>query len=318
MNKVAVSQSPWSIINRDHTRLKHNITRSAFEVWLTIWNGPRQQWIEKNIYVVDLFAGPGYCYDEKGKRESSGSPIIFLEEILKKKQKIIGNQICIEMFLVEKDLDAFKELKINTEKFIKDNNLRKVVKITYYNDDCNLSINDILYNIKKTQKRPVFFFVDPWGLQTDKETIKKIVNLPNKKDIIMNYMLEGIKRVVGVYEKVVFAHSEDLKELNTAKRLQKFLGSAISPYQNLNQTKKHLEVLVGYCEVFNNAELNVVLFDMRHQSKNKIIYVLLHACSNNTITNVIDSIMKSEQQKNMPQRILITDAVTKKLLKKKR
>ena len=94
------------------------------------------------------------------------------------------------------------------------------------------------------------------------------------------------------------------------------MGNAISAYQNPGQSKKHLAALTNYCKVFNKAKLNVVLFDMKCENKNKIIYVLLYACSSDQITDVIDDIMKREKQKSMPQKTLFKNLTTK-IFKKK-
>lgn len=52
------NKNPWDITKRPHTRTKLEIVRKVFSIWLTIWNGPRQQrWIAKEWYAMDLFAG---------------------------------------------------------------------------------------------------------------------------------------------------------------------------------------------------------------------------------------------------------------------
>jgi len=41
--------------------------KDIFDIWITIWNGPKQQkWVAKEWYIVDLFAGRGW-YDDNGK-----------------------------------------------------------------------------------------------------------------------------------------------------------------------------------------------------------------------------------------------------------
>ena len=77
----------WDITKRPHTRTKLRMLRKIFDIWLTIWNGPNQQkWVSKEWYILDLFAGRGW-HDDK-KKEVSGSPLIFLEEIIKQEKKL--------------------------------------------------------------------------------------------------------------------------------------------------------------------------------------------------------------------------------------
>ncbi|MEM5777934.1 MAG: hypothetical protein QXJ06_05885, partial [Candidatus Aenigmatarchaeota archaeon] len=67
----------WDLTNRPSTLTKLEIFRKLFDTWLTIWN--KQKWIDKELYVIDLFAGRG-----KYENNSYGSPLIFLDVISEK------------------------------------------------------------------------------------------------------------------------------------------------------------------------------------------------------------------------------------------
>jgi len=74
--------------------------KDIFDIWITIWNGPKQQkWVAKEWYIVDLFAGRGW-YDDNGKK-INGSPLIFLEKILEQESKLRKNGIKIKLFFIE-------------------------------------------------------------------------------------------------------------------------------------------------------------------------------------------------------------------------
>ena len=104
----------WDISNKPSTKTKLKILENVFDAWLTIWN--KQDWVSNEWYIVDLFAGRGKYIDEGN--EINGSPLIFLERIAVKKDKMKQN-LKPKLFLVEKKKSNFNILKGNVEKFIK-------------------------------------------------------------------------------------------------------------------------------------------------------------------------------------------------------
>lgn len=91
------SRDRWNISNRVSTKTKLEILKKCFNVWLTVWNN--QNWASNEWYVVDLFAGRG-AYTENGKK-INGSPLVFLDTISNKKEKLKKN-LKIKLFFVEK------------------------------------------------------------------------------------------------------------------------------------------------------------------------------------------------------------------------
>jgi len=73
------SENLWDISDRPSTKTKLEILKKVFDVRITIWN--KQDWVESEWYIMDLFTGRGECNDNNDTR--SGSPLIFLEEIQK-------------------------------------------------------------------------------------------------------------------------------------------------------------------------------------------------------------------------------------------
>lgn len=88
--------------------------RKVFDIWLTIWN--KQGWISNEWYIIDLFAGRGSYVDERNK--VSGSPLIFLEKISEKINKL-RQEIMIKIFLIEENKKNFSALKSNIENYYK-------------------------------------------------------------------------------------------------------------------------------------------------------------------------------------------------------
>lgn len=92
------------------------------------------------------------CYEYEGK-EVSGSSLIFLEEILSKKNKLKKNNIKIKLFFVEIIKKNFNELKGKISKFVEIHpEIEDIVEIHFYKNDCNKVIGDILKKIKKKEK----------------------------------------------------------------------------------------------------------------------------------------------------------------------
>lgn len=187
---MGISKTFWDISKRPHTKNKLEILRKCFEVWITIWN--KQSWISNEWYVVDLFAGRGKYIDQQ--KPISGSPLIFLESI-EKKRNILRPDLKIKLFFVEKSRKNCDLLKKNIQQFVDDHpGVLGVVDIKIILGNCNESVDDILKDIQSTTKRPIFLFIDPSGIQIKKTTIQKIVGLKNPKDIIFNYILEGVRK----------------------------------------------------------------------------------------------------------------------------
>jgi len=136
------------------------------------WNGSKQQkWVAKEWYIVDLFAGRGW-YDDNGK-EVYGSPLIFLEKILARENKLRRNGIKIKLFFVEKTRKNFKELKKQISKFTENSpSIKDITEIYLYKEDCNIKSKDLIEQIINSSKNPVFLFIDPYGINIKKETIK--------------------------------------------------------------------------------------------------------------------------------------------------
>jgi hypothetical protein len=54
----------WDITNKISTKTKLELIEKIFNMWLTVWNAPKQQkWVDKEWYVIDLFAGRGFYTD---------------------------------------------------------------------------------------------------------------------------------------------------------------------------------------------------------------------------------------------------------------
>jgi len=279
-------QDLWDLANRPSTRTKLEILKKVFEVWLAIWNN--QNWAANEWYVVDLFAGRG-----KYKDGSYGSPLIFLENIALKKNKL-KKEIKIKLFFVEENNNNFKSLKECTSEFLRNNpDIESKIDIRFFNDDCNQIIDKIITEINNTNKQPLFVLIDPTGLQIKKITIQKIVNLKNPKDIILNFILEALVRTSGVAKKAQKGNKISMKEIKTIETLKEFIGNDVNILK-----QSHIEILEDYCRsLFIDKGLKVIAYDIPYPNRDDTLYYLLFASRKLTITNIVKDIYAKQKEK---------------------
>ena len=291
---MAKNKDLWDITNKPSTKTKLKILEKVFDVWITIWNN--QTWVSNEWYVLDLFAGRGKYIDEGN--EVNGSPLIFLQKIYEKVNKnTLRQKIKIKLFLVEKNKKNFNTLRKNVDQFIEDYSQEKNrVEIKYFQDDCNIVIEDILSQIIINRKHPIFLLIDPSGLQIKKDTVEKIVSLQNPKDIMFNYILEGVRRTSGVARKGDRGEKLNTKEIKTVETLQEFIGSDVDV---LN--KSDIEILRDYCSVFTSKDLKIAAYDVRYPDRNDIFYYLLFASRKLSITDIVKDIYTKQKEMTLGQ-----------------
>jgi three-Cys-motif partner protein len=278
----------WDISNRISTKTKLAILKKCFNVWLSVWN--KQEWASNEWYVIDLFAGRGLYADND--KNVYGSPLVFLDTI-NQKINILGKDKKIKLFMVEKNKINYNYLINNTNNFIKNNPyLEKIIEIECFNDDCNKSITQILEKITKTNKNPIFVLIDPWGIKIKKDTIENIVRLPNRKDIMFNYILEGVRRAGGIAKKKHHGEELNIKEIKTLETLSDFIGEDIDVIKANDKI-----IMENYLtSVFYTKDLKVVGYDMKYPNRKDILYYLLYASKKQTITDIVKDIYAKQKE----------------------
>lgn len=276
----------WDLTNRPSTLTKLEIFRKLFDTWLTIWN--KQKWIDKELYVIDLFAGRG-----KYENNSYGSPLIFLDVISEKLRRNKLNQsLKLKLFFVEKDPKIFQLLKENINSFPFLDEVKKIAEIRLYQNDCNIAIADIIKEMKNEEKNPVYILIDPTGLQIKRKTMDLIVNLKNKKDILFNYILEGIRRTSGVARKFLINQDLTYREIKTIQTLQEFLGDDVGIIGN------DIELLKNFVQsVFSDKGLNIIGFDIKYPDRDDTLYYLLYASEKSNIIEIVKDIYARQKEK---------------------
>jgi three-Cys-motif partner protein len=209
--------------------------------------------------------------------------------------------------LVEIKKQNFDNLKKNIEAFLNFNKtIKNIVEVHFYKEDCNTAINDILKKINNSYKNPLFVLIDPYGLQIKKQTINKIADLENSKDILLNYILEGVRRAGGVYKKGQKGTTLNKKEITTIKTFEEFMGDDV---EVISKTDK--ETLEQYVSVLAENGLNIVGYDMPYSDRNDILYYLLFASKKVKITKIVQDIYYRQKKKQDSQATLFGEEYEK-------
>ena len=303
---LSMVRDTWEITDKPHTRTKLKILRKVFNMWLTVWGGAKQQqWVGKEWYVLDLFAGRGW--HTGNYKRVSGSPLIFLEEIFLRRENLKKYKIKVKLFFVEKKKSYYEELHKEINKFKEQYlEINDVVDINLYHGDCNEVVSSIIRHLHNSSNYPLFIFVDPWGLQIKKETLNGLIDLNNPKDIMLNYILEGVRRVGGVVKKAYRGGKLNIKEIKAVESFEDFIGEDINIIG-----KDDIKILDEYVRVFRNKGLNIVGYDMPYPDRKDVLYYLLFASKKASITNIVKDIYFRERQGSGSQKGLFGDEYEK-------
>lgn len=169
--------------------------------------------------------------------------------------------------------------------------------------DFNDVIND---EIIKIGKKPVLFFIDPFGIKdVKKESILSVVNKPFAKDILFNYINEGVVRVNGLAKKCAQKKVEDItvKEFKTIEHIKNFIGEDSLKFIDSSDR----EILKYYVEnviksnntrVDEKNKLEVIAFNMPYPHKSDTIYYLLFASRNTNAIKIVRDVYAKSKEKD--------------------
>lgn len=189
-------------------------------------------------------------------------------------------------------MQIINNCKKNIAEFLKENNpLESTLEIFTCNADCNIAIDKIVSSINNINKYPLFVLIDPTSLQIKKATMEKIVKLNNYKDILFNYILEGVRRTSGVLKKGQRGELLTFQELKTIDTLKSFIGNDTDVINDGDR-----KVLENYVKVFTSQDLKVVGYDMKYSNRNDILYYFLFASKNLSITKIIKGIYAKQKE----------------------
>lgn len=280
----------WDLTGRPHTKLKLEIYKKYLNSWCKIFLN--QKYYEE-VYIVDCFAGRGE-YKENGKI-IDGSPLIalkaskqFQDEFNRKSEKN-KKKFKIKCIFIDKNKKYCKNLEKLSHIYIGKVNFEII----------NNDFNDIIRNIiKNIGYKPALFFIDPSGIKSLKrKSVLSIINKPCSKDVLLNYIEEGVSRIKGLTKKCLGKNINDvsMKELKTMQNLRDFIGPEFIDLID----KDALEILKYYVDnilksnndnVNSKNKLDVIAFNMPYSHKSDTIYYLLFASRNKNAIKIVSQV----------------------------
>jgi three-Cys-motif partner protein len=282
---------------RPQTAKKLSILRKYFGVWLKIWSGPRcVPWVDRHWYVLDLFAGTGRSHGADGG-DISGSPLVFLEEIAANASRLHRSGITITLVLREQAGANCRELEERVAAYLNEHpELESIVDLDIRCEDCNAAVAEFSATAHVTSKTPAFVFVDPYGLAIQRDAMNALVGLPWAVDVLFNYMLDGIRRVFGA------ALGTSTVAQSNAATLDGYFGNDVS-IESMAQIEDPSTYATA---VFGAKGLRTVAFFMKWPSKEAVQYILLFACRNSKVVDIMREIYAREMKDQYGQASLFS------------
>lgn len=161
-----------------HTRLKIHMLKYYLEIFSLAM---KNKFTQRNF--LDLFAGPGLCYDRDSQEFFDGSSLVAV-----KLDQPFNNYL-----FVDKDKSTSSILSKRC-KSVRHNAARNVKMLNY---DSNRQIDEILTNVK-THNSISVALADPNGLDIHFDTVRKLSSLRHM-DVIINFSVSDLKRNFPLY-----------------------------------------------------------------------------------------------------------------------
>lgn len=256
---------------RPQTEKKLRILRKYIGPWLDIWAS--QGWSDE-WFVLDLFAGSGESHGRAGT--IAGSPLVFLEEIEARRQKLEGSRR-IQLLFFEKDQEFVADLKIRVCDFVRKHELQDLVSTHIFEGDCNRSLPTVLDSLASTAGAPALVFIDPYNIDVARATVEKVLDMPWRVDALVNYMLYQAKRDVGL------AASGKRGSADAVARLRLFYGDDHVPTSQQDAEDPEWYARPILC----SRGHKVVVFRMEYPEREGDQYYLMFASKNDTVSKKI-------------------------------
>ncbi len=298
----------WNI--KPHTHRKLEILDKYLNSWSDIiftYYRKNPKWITwKTPFYVDCFSGRGKYHKDENRDCIDGSPIIAIKKLIEKKELFevkFGLKIFPKVRLIEYNQELAKELA----EFVKP--YKEKIDIEIKPNDFNQVIEEIVI---ETGFSPTFFFVDAGGIkELKKESVDKIVKKKGARDILLNYVVDGPKRIGGLGKSILNGNYKGKRldgAFKTIEQLEDFTGMEIANF--LSETNnENRDALIAYVQNVLHANnhikdekdrLTTIVYDMKDLARQKLIYYLLFSSRKAVATDIMKSIFK-ESKKNESQ-----------------
>jgi three-Cys-motif partner protein len=260
---------------------KLDLLAKYLKAYSAIMNKQKQSWL-KAYYYIDAFAGsvrPRSKEDEQ--RYIDGSPLRALQ--------------------TEPKFDAYWFIDVSPRRIERIEGLRDefpdcVIEIRQGN--CNeILCSEVIRRITYASKQRAFVFLDPYGLQVDWQTVRKLANTKTY-DIFINFSVMGVTRLLPRDQR---PEGEVLEQLNKVMGSTNWLDQIYQPPRQLSffpelepalsrETIKAEELASLYAEQLRSLFPHVSKPVLMKNSTNSVLYALCLASHNQTATNITNDI----------------------------
>jgi len=179
------STKMWDIASQ--TKIKLAILRKYLGAWATILK------VQKILYYVDGFAGPGWLWNPRAGEKVFGSPVqpiqLYLDHRFDK-----GWDYELRLVNIEKKKTYFEQLEKETSEYKK-----KGVKIRNIRGEFLDKLEDILSEISQYH---TFLFIDPFGISGIEFSELEAVLVRQNTEILLNFNYDGLQRCIGDLKKI--------------------------------------------------------------------------------------------------------------------
>lgn len=270
---------------------KLDLLAKYLKAYSAIMNNQKQSWLNA-YYYIDAFAGsvrPRAKEDEQ--RYIDGSPLRALQ--------------------TEPKFDAYWFIDVSPRRIERLEGLRDefpACTIEIRQGNCNeILCNEVISEITYASKRRAFVFLDPYGLQVDWETVRKLANT-RTCDIFVNFSVMGVTRLLPRDQR---PEGEVLEQLNKVMGSTNWLDQIYQPPRQLSlfpdlepalirETIKAEELASLYTEqlleLFDHVSKPVLM----KNSTNSVLYALCLASHNQTATKITNDIFARYERLKQP------------------
>lgn len=235
---------------QEQTKIKHLALRNYLDAWFAILGSQNPR-----INYYDGFSGCGAYYDYNNDIFGWGSPII-------------AGQAAISRKLYSKCYFYFNEREqenIDNLKKVLNYNKISLLKIKFIKGKYNDNINKFL-DILEKNPAPTFFLIDPYGIDVDFNTLKRIMSIP-RTEILLNFMYNYLNRFIT--------------HVPSEIGIDKFYGNnQWQEFKNYKDDLKEHSLVNLYREKLKEFANYTYQYRMSFPDKNKTYYYLFHITKN--------------------------------------
>jgi three-Cys-motif partner protein len=260
---------------------KLDLLAKYLKAYSAIMNKQKQSWL-KAYYYIDAFAGsvrPRSKEDEQ--RYIDGSPLRALQ--------------------TEPKFDAYWFIDVSPRRIERIEGLRDEFpdcRIEIRQGNCNeILCSEVIGRITYASKQRAFVFLDPYGLQVDWETVRKLANTKTC-DIFINFSVMGVTRLLPRDQR---PEGEVLEQLNKVMGSTNWLAQIYQPPRQLSlfpdleptlsrETIKAEELASLYAKQLRSLFPHVSKPVLMKNSTNSVLYALCLASHNQTATKITNEI----------------------------